>query len=249
MSILPEQMRSFTSDVKIMNYKNWVGVMAVALCATANAALYNSGFANNGAIPDGNVTGWSDTRTLSGLNSQISDLTINLQISGGFNGDLYGYLSHNNVLIPLVNRVGVNAGNAFGYSDSGLNVTLSDGGVNGDIHFYGNVSGFATKISNGSGFTADGRNIDPASSPSSFDSGSRSSFASTFGGMDPNGTWTLFFADMSGGGGTSTLSSWDLEITAVPEPTNIALGCFASLFVSVQSVRWWKRKAQSVIAA
>ena len=213
--------------------------MMVALCATANATLYNSGFANGGVIPDGNVAGWSDTRTVSGLTA-IADVSINIQLSGGFNGDLYGYLSHNNVLIPLINRVGVTAGNAFGSSGSGFNVTLSDSGSGGDVHFYG--SGCAS-----GNYTADGRNIDPASSPGSFDvaPGSRLTFASTFGGMDPNGTWTLFFADMSGGGGPSTLSSWDLEITPVPEPTNVALGCFAFLFASVQCVRWWRRKAHS----
>jgi len=232
-----------------MNYKKWVGVMSVALCATANATLYNSGFANGGVIPDGNVTGWSDTRTQSGLGSVITDVTVKLNITGGYNGDLYGYLSYGGSLIPLINRVGVTGGNAFGYSDSGLNVTLSDAGANGDIHLYQNVSGYATKIGDGSGFTADGRNINPNSSPATFDGASRLTFAGTFGGMDPNGSWTLFFADMAGGGGTSTLTSWDLEITAVPEPINVALGCFAVLFASVQCVRWWKKKAQAPTAA
>jgi hypothetical protein len=39
------------------------------------------------------------------------------------------------------------------------------------------------------------------------------------------------------GGGTATLNSWSLDITAVPEPVNVALGCFAGLFLVVSLVR------------
>ncbi len=46
---------------------------------------------------------------------------------------------------------------------------------------------------------------------------------------DPNNTWTLFFADTSPGIENS-LVSWSLDITAVPEPTNVALGLFAAVF-------------------
>ena len=47
-------------------------------------------------------------------------------------------------------------------------------------------------------------------------------------GLDPNGSWTLFFADLSAGDQT-TLTSWSLEITAVPEPVPAALGLFGGL--------------------
>jgi hypothetical protein len=50
--------------------------------------------------------------------------------------------------------------------------------------------------------------------------------------MNPNGTWTLFIADLSGGE-QSTLVSWSLDITAVPEPVNVALGIFAGVFLVV----------------
>src|SRR6266478_4527330 len=46
---------------------------------------------------------------------------------------------------------------------------------------------------------------------------------------NPNDTWTLFFADTSPGIENS-LVSWSLDITAVPEPTNVALGLFAAVF-------------------
>jgi hypothetical protein len=43
----------------------------------------------------------------------------------------------------------------------------------------------------------------------------------------------LFFADVSAGGGTSTLNGWSLDITAVPEPVNVALCIFAGVFLVV----------------
>jgi hypothetical protein len=63
--------------------------------------------------------------------------------------------------------------------------------------------------------------------------------------MNPNGTWTLFFADVVQGGGTSTLTSWSLNLTAVPEPVNVALAVFG-LCVAGASVgrRIWRREPQ-----
>ena len=58
-------------------------------------------------------------------------------------------------------------------------------------------------------------------------------FSTAFNGMDPNNTWTLFFADTSAGG-TTTLKGWSLDVTAVtavPEPVNVALGVFGGLLV------------------
>ena len=219
------------------------GVLLVTLllwtAPAAHAGVYSysfsSGFSNGGVIPDGNPTGWSDTRSISVSDHYLTDVSVKLNISGGYNGDLYGYLSHSGVLVPLLNRVGVTGtggGDAFGYGDTGFNVTLSDSGTY-DIHFYGQHS----PTFNGSGqllnapyqaWQADGRNIDPNSSPSSFDSASRVAFSS-YTGQDPNGSWTLFFADMSGGQ-QSTLNSWELDFTAlIPEPANVALAVLGLL--------------------
>jgi len=220
-----------------------LGAWCFSLSAHAGvySSSFSSGFVNGGVIPDGNPTGWSDTRTIGPISDHyITDVSVKLNISGGYNGDLYGYLSHAGVLIPLVNRVGVTGtggGDAFGYANTGFNVTLSDSGTY-DIHFYGQHS----PTFNGSGqllnapysaWQPDGRNIDPNSSPSTFDSASRASFASTYTGKDPNGSWTLFFADMSAGE-QSTLVSWELDFTAaVPEPVNVALAVFGGVFVVV----------------
>ncbi|MBM3880824.1 MAG: hypothetical protein FJ387_14090 [Verrucomicrobia bacterium] len=88
----------------------------------------NSGFQNNGLIPDNNVNGWSDTRTLSSISDNlITDVNVTLNISGAeevaFNGDLYGYLVHSSGFAVLLNRVGRSAGNLDGFGDDGLNLT------------------------------------------------------------------------------------------------------------------------------
>jgi hypothetical protein len=212
-------------------------------CLSSNAALYqnayNGGFANSGFVPDGNATGWSDSHTLSGIGDlHMSDVSVKLNVSGGFNGDIYAYLSHNGVLVPLLNRVGVTSGNGFGYGDAGFNVTLSSLAVN-DVHFYGNHSPIFSSGQLTGTWQPDGRNINPLSSPGSFDGASRLSFSS-YNDLDPNGAWTLFFADMSAGGGTSQIISWELDIEAVPEPVNVALGIFAAV---VGLVQMWRYRA------
>jgi hypothetical protein len=218
------------------------------LGGAAQGALYTysftGGFANSGNIPDGNPTGWFDSQTISGINQfAITDISVKLNVSWGFNGDLYAYLSYDGILVPLLNRVGVTSGNAFGYGDAGFDVTLSSSAAN-DVHFYGNFSpGF-----NGSGqltnvWQPDGRDIDPNSTPSAFDSASRVTFGS-YNDLNPNGTWTLFFADMSAGGGTSQVVSWELDIAAVPEPMNVALGIFAGAFLATvmgrRALLYWR---------
>jgi len=225
--------------------------LLVCASLTSNASLFietfNSGFVNDGIIPDGNITGWSDTRTLAIGDDSIASISVKLNLSGGFNGDLYAYISHNGILLPLLNRAGLansSPGSSFGYSNPGFNITLSSGGAN-DIHFYGR----SNPTFNGFGqldgtWQPDGRTISPLSSPGSFDTAGRSTFNS-YDNQDPNGTWTLFFADMSGGGGTSSLVSWELDITTlsvVPEPVNLALGIVAAGLIGSGVIRG-RRKA------
>ena len=64
-----------------------------------------------------------------------------------------------------------------------------------------------------------------------------SGFQSTFNGLNPNDTWTLYFADLSAGDQT-TFNGWSLNITAVPEPVNVALGIFGVGLVGFGLKRW-----------
>jgi len=182
----------------------------------------NITFNVNQAIPDGDLSGiaLSTNLTLPTLTGSISALSVSLNISGGYNGDLYGYLTRSGGqgFTVLFNRVGVsNTASQFGYGDAGFNVTFTNS-VN-DFHYYQNVGGYSLS---GTEWSPDGRNIDPASDPNLFGSTSPSTFLSSFNGYDPNGVWTLFLADLSGGD-QSTLLSWTLNITTVPEPSTLAL--------------------------
>src|SRR5262249_46874696 len=59
----------------------------------------------------------------------------------------------------------------------------------------------------------------------------------SFDSLDPNGTWTIFFADMSSGA-QSTLISWGLEVQPVPEPVTWALIIFGGLAMIFHVVRY-----------
>ena len=177
----------------------------------------------NQAIPDADPFGLSVTNDLSGFVGAISSITVSLNISNGINGDLYGYLAGpNGGFAVLFNRVGVTSGNSFGYGDAGFDVTFDDAAANGDIHPYQTTLGGAPSGQLTGTWQPDGRNIDPQSAPGDFDTAARDASLSSFDATDPNGTWTLFLADLSSGG-QSTLASWDLNVTTVPEPSFLAL--------------------------
>jgi len=150
---------------------------------------------------------------------------VALDISGGYNGDLYAFLSGpNGGFAVLLNRVGVsNDASSFGYGNHGFDIVLSDSAAS-DVHYYQSAS----YLLNGNGqltgtWVPDGRNIGPQSAPSLFGSTAPSALLSSFNGTDPNGGWTLFLADLSVGS-QSQLVSWSLDIITVPEPSGWALG-------------------------
>jgi subtilisin-like proprotein convertase family protein len=147
-------------------------------------------------------------------------VTVGLNVTGGYNGDLYAYLvSPNGTVVVLLNQPGVvNPNTDFGFSDPGFNVTLSDGSYQ-NINNYGNSS-YAV---NGSGQVTGTYNA--VGTLANFDGGVA------------DGTWNLYFADLASGSPTSTLNSWTLDITAVPEPVNAALGIFLALAGAVMLAR------------
>ena len=207
-----------------------IAVLLLALARQAQADFvqtFNTGFANGGVIPDGSFTGWSDTRAVStpGLD-HITDLSVSLNLSGGWNGDLYAYLVHSSGFAVLLNRVGRATSNAPGFGTAGMNVILSDAGSL-------NIHSVPVPTSGGT-YRPDGLNINPLSSPATFSATLLSPGPTTplnsFNGVDPNGSWTLFIADVSGGD-VSTVTSWGLDIAAVPEPGSIVEGSVAVLFL------------------
>jgi subtilisin-like proprotein convertase family protein len=225
-------------------------ILAAALMmvhgAIAQPFAWNS--TNNvmgGVIPDNNANGLASTIGVSGLVANIQNVTMSLDITGGYNGDLYAYLAGpNGGFSVLLNRVGVSSTSAYGYSDAGLNITLDDSTAGADIHTYQNTVNPAGGQLTGT-WNSDGENIDPSSSPASF-TGSGSATLATFAGLNANGTWTLFLADMAAGN-QSTIVSWSLDITTVPEPSStavaaLALGILAATKAGQRKNAWVQRR-------
>ena len=199
-----------------------VAVLASTGIASAQALTTNVVVNANSVVPDGNLNGLASTATVEGLSGSIFDVTISFDISGGNNSDLYAYLvgPQGNFAV-LLNRVGLGAANPHGYEDGGFAITLSDAAIF-NIHDYQSAG---PVINNGQvtgTWAPDGRNIDPQASPSLFDSTAATAMLGSFAGTDPNGVWTLFIADLSGGG-ESTLENWTLTLRTIPEPSATAM--------------------------
>jgi subtilisin-like proprotein convertase family protein len=186
----------------------------------------------NELVPEGNPVGITDTLTVSGLEPIIENVEVTLDITGGFNGNLYAWLvSPGGNTAILLNRVGVSGVNSFGYANQGFNVTLSDGA--GNIHNYQSLGYTLNASDQLTGIWApDGRNISPLSSGAAFETAPTTANLGVFDGGDGNGTWTLFVADITTGGGDSTLASWGMTVVASPEPapwTLIVVGVVGAL--------------------
>ncbi len=197
-----------------------MALMFVGIARSQTNFTFSSGTLNT-VIPDANPVGITASTTTAGLSGVITNVSVNLNITGGFNGDLYAYLAGPvGQFAVLLNRVGVTSGNPFGYFDSGFNITLDNSGAN--VHNYQSGSYTITSGQLVGTWAADGRNISPLSSPSTFDAASTAANLASFNNTSPNGTWTLFLADLSGGG-QSTLVSWGMTISTVPEPQTWAM--------------------------
>jgi subtilisin-like proprotein convertase family protein len=211
-----------------MKAKILAAVMVVMGISSGRAALYTETFSGgNALIPDGNPVGMSFAGLVNDIpvGSTVAGLTVGLTVNGGYNGDLYAYLvSPGGALVPLLNRPGVTGGNAFGFGGSGLNLSLLDS-ASSSIQTAPETAG-AQFLGN---YLA-------AGSLASLD------------GSQANGTWTLYFADLSAGGGQATLGGWSLgfNVTPVPEPVNVALGVFGTLLVAGGFYRHLRSKGKKV---
>ena len=194
-----------------------LGVLAFQSIAAASTTWNGPTFNVSTAIPDNDDGGLTSTQTVGATGiSQIENVTVTINLTGGWNGDLYAYLVHDSGFSVLLNRPGRSLDNPDGSAASGMVVTFADS-AGSDIHT-------AIPMSGGS-FTGtyqpDGRITDPLVV---LDTDSRPAMLSSFSGLNADGSWTLFIADLSAGD-TSTLQSWSMNITGVPEPSTIMLGC------------------------
>ncbi|MCC7299658.1 MAG: PEP-CTERM sorting domain-containing protein [Verrucomicrobia bacterium] len=176
-------------------------------------------FGVNQGVPDNDPTGYQNTQTLTGLDPVIESIEVSLRLSGSpdaFSGDYYvSLIGPNGGFAVLLNRVGRTSSNLLGYGDNGFDITFALGLQ--DVHLYQNGSpDFDAGYLLTGGWGADGRNVDP---DIVLDTDSRTAGLDVFNGLNPNGNWTLFVADLNQYG-TATVDSWGLNISTIPEPSS-----------------------------
>ena len=208
-----------------------LGLLLLAISLPAQIATTTYTNSSGALLSDNNPTGWSTTFAVGGLSGTITNVQVTLDITGGFNGDLYAYLvSPQGQMAILLNRVGVSGSSAYGYSNTGFSITLDSSVGANNVHSYQN---FSPSYSGGQltgTWAPDGRNLDPQSAGTLFDSTGSTLALNNYFGTDPNGAWVFFIADLSSGG-QSTLQNVVLSIMTVPEPqTGMMLGSGLLLF-------------------
>ena len=185
--------------------------------------------------------GVADERTVAGVPGTLGSLQVQLALTARgaepmYNGDLFVTLSHSSGYAVLLNRPGRGPGSAAGYADNGLSLTLADTAA-ADVHTYrftltGSelvpISGADPAAPLTGTWQPDGRTADPETVGTG---APRITSLAAFNGMDPNGTWTLFVADL-GAGGLARIESWGLEFTVVPEPELGAAATAAALLLA-----------------
>ena len=176
----------------------------------ADPGHYSAGGSGLGqVIPDNTAAGVGYSINFGTAGLTISAISVAFNVSGGYNGDLYAYLSHGSTLVQLLDP-NSNLGGA------GFNVTMV-GGTGNPIPTSG------SGVISGTTYTA-------------------YQDLAAFNTANPNGAWTLFFADR-GPGDVSQLDSFTLSITAVPEPVTLALGLFVAMLLALAGLRWaWQTK-------
>lgn len=232
---LTNKNHQFTKEQTMKKKLIITGLMLLAV-VTAEATLSYSSPTTTGTLPDGSPVGMSSSITVSGADINIvRDVNVTLQISGGYNGDLYGYLvGPDGGMAVLLNRIGRTSTDAFGNSGAGMNVTLDDD-LGSDIHLA--ASGVLSGV-----WMSDGRLVSPftVTGTSSAAANLNDVFIQANSHV-VNGTWTLFLADVSGGD-INSLVSWGLDITVVPEPVTWAMIIFGSLVGVYASARRMRRQ-------
>jgi hypothetical protein len=185
-------------------------------------------FAVGADLPDGDLSGLANAQTVAAPPGELTSLAVTLVLGStagdAFTGDLYATLRHEaGGYAVLLNRPGRRPGTPFGYSDPGpVHITLGDAAP-ADIHQYRLTLNLDETRPLAGALTGwwqpDGRAVDPllvsVTDP-------RTAGMGAFLGTEPSGQWTLFLADVSGGG-EFTLESWSLAFVQVPEPPPAAL--------------------------
>lgn len=197
--------------------KTFLITLFLLTATLAQAALtVSQTFSPGVEISAGNPVGVveAESFTAAGAGNQVLGITVGLNISGGYNGSLYAYLvAPNGTLVTLMNEPGTSV-DGFGAESSGMNITLSDAGVTSIQDVTG---GYGTTLTGT--YQAD-------------------QTLGTFDNSSANGTWEIYFADLTSGGGDPVLNSFTLNVEVVPEPVTQALAIFLALLLGWTGFRW-----------
>jgi subtilisin-like proprotein convertase family protein len=164
-------------------------------------------FTSGETIPDDDTTGLADNRIVHSGITQLTEVEVHLEIAGGWNGDLYAHLVHEDGYAVLLNRSGRTESSDAGSPASGFDITLSDNAVT-DVHLVesaGTVTGLLQPAA---------RDVNPQLA---YDTSARTEYLSSFQGLPASGEWTLFLVDAAGGN-VSTLVSWGLTLRGTGTP-------------------------------
>ncbi len=221
--------------------KKWIPICWL-LCGGFNAFGAWLEWDVNTAVPDNDPTGLQDTRALSGFTDVIESVEVRLTFTAApgdlaYNGDLYASLQHDTGFAVLLNRVGKTEANPLGYDNNGFDINFTLGGD--DIHLYQDFDpGYDGQGRLVGTWGVDGRNVDP---DIVLDTSPRTDMLASFTGLNPNGNWTIFVADMNPHG-KATLDSWGLRVTVIPEPGIAGLFLVTALSaLGVRRIRRMKR--------
>lgn len=189
-------------------------LLAGACCGSAEEYHFSTNLVLE--LPDGGGIGTFVQHEVSGISWPIAEVAVTLEIAGTWSGDLFAYLNFGEAHAVLLNRVGRTELNPAGYGDKGFQVTFEDAALNADIHQYRVTYELSPPLSTSGALTGtwapDGRTTDPAEV---VDTDPRTATLSVFDGLDPNGFWTLFLADMEPGA-VHQLLGWGLTLRSEP---------------------------------
>jgi len=208
-------------------------VAAMACAVTLLAGLAPSASAQitfttqpgpGGVIPDNDTNGISSLITISGFNpgtiTSINSVTIT-GLTHPYSGDLTAVFlkrDPNNPnqairIVDLFDRVG-----AVSQSDAG-----SPANFNGTYTFVregANLGSLANTLATGSNIPSGSYAPDPNTAGGI--TGYSGDF-DVFNGIDVNGVWELQIADTNTGEGPGSFTSWNFNVSVVPEPGTMAL--------------------------
>jgi subtilisin-like proprotein convertase family protein len=213
-------------------------------------SIYQTPAFSGGTIADGNPVGQTFYGNFTAAQSwdRVVAAAVTVDITGGYNGDLYAYLvAPNGTVMVLLDPVNNPNANLTG---SGMQATFTGFQMDSQTAFHITSDG-----------NPGGAQLTPGYSAPNDGGGTLTGYANAIGSMlygpgynpandltaaqyaslpTANGTWSLFIADImtdDTGNGNHQLNSWSLTLAVVPEPVDLALGLFAVMLLALAGVR------------